>query len=133
LIECTDKPVHAGLDTLFVGHIKRFGHFEERCALCGDCILDSTGGFCPYARCPKEMLNGPCGGAVEGKCEVDRLSECVWILAYDRLRRLGRLESMLEYNAPRDFRKMATPRAVRLNRRDERPGEIETRGRRPER
>ncbi len=90
LAECTMKPVHPGLDTLFVGHIKRFGQFEERCALCGECVLDATAGLCPYARCPKEMLNGPCGGAVGGKCEVDRETDCVWVLVYERLKKMGR-------------------------------------------
>jgi len=114
LAECTTKPVHPGLDTLFVGHIKRFGQFEERCALCGECILDSTGGFCPYARCPKEMLNGPCGGAVDGKCEVDKKSDCVWVLVYERLKKMGREKELLRYHPPKDFRKIATPRTIVL-------------------
>ncbi len=44
----------------------------EQCQECGKCILNETGGICPVTKCAKSLLNGPCGGSENGKCEVDR-------------------------------------------------------------
>lgn len=63
--------------------------------MCGSCIPNETGGICPITRCPKGLLNGPCGGAKDGKCEVDNNNNCAWIEIYDRLKQLGQLESFL--------------------------------------
>lgn len=75
------------LDTLFLGTIERLGNFNQYCSLCGDCILDETGGLCPVTRCAKALINGPCGGAVEGKCEVNSDQDCVWVLIYEKLKK----------------------------------------------
>lgn len=75
------------LDTLFLGTIERLGNFNQYCSLCGDCIIDETGGFCPVTRCAKALVNGPCGGAVEGKCEVNSDLDCVWGLIYTKLKK----------------------------------------------
>jgi hypothetical protein len=77
--------VLAGLNTLFVGKTKKAGFFLEYCLHCGDCILNETGGICPKARCPKNMLNGPCGGMYHGKCEVHPDNECVWVKIYRKV------------------------------------------------
>jgi len=74
-----DKKVIPGLDTLFLGAIRRYGDFVEYCKLCGECLLDKTGGICPVAQCPKHMLNGPCGGVSNGMCEINSDLECVWV------------------------------------------------------
>ena len=66
------KPVYPGLESVFLGNVIRHGVFEERCQMCGDCVLDKTAGICPVTTCPKGLLNGPCGGMWEGKCEVLR-------------------------------------------------------------
>ena len=92
IIEDTD--VIAGNDTLFLGEIIHANDFEKRCTMCGECIQDFFGGFCPISRCPKSMLNGPCGGSVNGKCEVDPKLDCVWNLIYERLKRKGQLEQL---------------------------------------
>ena len=63
--------------------------------MCGECILDMTGGICPATRCPKGLLNGPCGGAKDGKCEVNPDNDCVWIKIYDRLKEIGKLDEFL--------------------------------------
>lgn len=63
--------------------------------MCGECVLDLTGGLCPATRCPKGLLNGPCGGAKDGKCEVNPDNDCVWIEIYDRLKEIGRLKEFL--------------------------------------
>lgn len=64
------------------------------CRMCGQCVLSYTGYVCPM-RCPKEMRNGPCGGAMNGRCEVHPDQACVWCLAVERAR-LFRREDKLE-------------------------------------
>ena len=59
------------------------------CSMCGQCIVRSTGLAC-VMRCPKQLRNGPCGGTVNGMCEVDPGMPCAWIRAYDRAHKLGR-------------------------------------------
>ncbi|MEN3013831.1 MAG: electron transport complex subunit RsxC [Endomicrobiia bacterium] len=48
------------------------------CATCGECYLNYTKGICPIVYCSKSLLNGPCGGAKNGKCEVDKTKDCGW-------------------------------------------------------
>lgn len=98
-----EKPVYPGCDSLFLGEIVRFGNFEERCQLCGECILDVTGGICPVSRCSKSLLNGPCGGAEDGKCEIDPEIECGWQLIIDRLEKQGRIDTLKEIILPKDW------------------------------
>ena len=57
--EASEKKVVAGTDSKFLGNIRRFGQFEQRCSLCGDCRLNETGGVCPVTVCAKGLLNGP--------------------------------------------------------------------------
>ncbi|MDI9644250.1 MAG: methylenetetrahydrofolate reductase C-terminal domain-containing protein [Candidatus Verstraetearchaeota archaeon] len=107
----TGKIVVPGLDTLFIGKIERIGTFYERCRACTDCVLLDTGGICPYARCAKGLLNGPCGGQVDGKCEVGGYTrDCAWVLAYRALDRHGRLDVFMKYRPPRDRSK--TPQEI---------------------
>jgi hypothetical protein len=75
---------------------------KEPCRLCGDCLLDLTGGLCPLYFCPKGLLNGPCQGAYQGRCEVDPKKACGWELIYERLKAQGRLEALKHYAPPRD-------------------------------
>jgi ferredoxin len=79
-----DKEIIVGTDTLFLGEIKRLNEFEKRCNFCGNCIINKFKGLCPLTRCPKNILNGPCGGSINGKCEVDTNMDCVWYLIYDK-------------------------------------------------
>lgn len=87
-----DIPVIPALNTTFLGAIDEPGVWREKCHGCGDCILLYTGGICPVARCSKSLLNGPCGGSSEGKCEVSEDIECAWQLILDRLTALDRLD-----------------------------------------
>ena len=91
-----DLPVYPGLNTLGLSQIQSLSLAYERCKLCGDCILGETGGICPVARCPKGLMNGPCGGYEDGKCEVDRSQDCVWVLIYERLEQLEQREHLRE-------------------------------------
>ena len=94
------KRVLPALNTRFYGATEQQGMWSERCAGCGSCVLDRFGGICPIARCSKSLLNGPCGGSQNGKCEVDPENiDCGWQLIYDRMKSLGLL-SRLEENEP---------------------------------
>jgi len=99
----SDKVVLPALNTKFLGLPVEQGVWSERCQACGDCILDKTGGICPIARCSKSLLNGPCGGSQNGKCEIDPEIDCAWQLIYDRLKALGRLDLMTEIIPPKDW------------------------------
>ncbi|MFC2069098.1 methylenetetrahydrofolate reductase C-terminal domain-containing protein [Chloroflexota bacterium] len=88
----TSKLVYPALNTLFLGIEDEPGHFIEVCQQCGDCVLGKTGGLCPLVRCAKSLLNGPCGGSVEGKCEVSPDIPCIWQMIINRLQALGRLD-----------------------------------------
>jgi len=99
-----DKIVVPGLNTVFMGMPVEQGVWSERCQACGDCLLGLTGGVCPIARCSKQLLNGPCGGSVNGHCEINADTDCAWQLIYDRLKAQGRLELLLEIQPPKDWR-----------------------------
>ncbi|MCK5243743.1 MAG: hypothetical protein BA868_04905 [Desulfobacterales bacterium C00003106] len=98
-----DKVILPGLNTGFMGMTEKLGVWSERCAGCGNCILDKTGGLCPVARCSKSLFNGPCGGSVDGKCEINPDIDCVWQLIIDRLKKLNRLESLEEILPVKDW------------------------------
>jgi ferredoxin len=91
-----DKPVLPALNTQFIGVEKEPGVWTENCMACGDCILWRTGGICPVARCAKSLLNGACGGASEGKCEVSKDRPCAWQEIYHALKRLNMLHYLKE-------------------------------------
>ena len=65
------KKVVSGVDTMFLGNIESLSSLKEMCSLCGQCVLNETSGICPVTLCPKGLLNGPCGGMKNYKCEVD--------------------------------------------------------------
>jgi len=99
------KEVITGTDTLFVGEITRVNEFDNRCVLCGECLIDSYGGVCPVSRCPKSMLNGPCGGSSNGKCEVNKELECVWDRVYQELKKKGKLQVIKTIQKPKNWSK----------------------------
>ena len=109
-----DKPVIPALDTLFIAVEESPGYFREACAQCGQCLLGETAGICPITACHKGLVNGPCGGTNNGKCEVDKEKDCAWTLIYQRLKELGRLDLMRKYQPPRNHHIMPKPRAVRI-------------------
>ncbi len=100
-----DKDIISGTDTLFLGEIKRANEFDKRCNMCGECLLDLFGSLCPVSRCPKSMLNGPCGGTKEGKCEINPDLDCVWDQIYTRLKQSGKLHLLDEIQKPKDWSK----------------------------
>lgn len=115
--EASGKVVHPTNNTLFLGTIKRFGQFQQYCSMCGECILDLTGGLCPVTRCPKGLLNGPCGGAKDEKCEVNPDNNCVWIEIYNRLKEIERLKEFLASSVQvHDYSVNTNPSALVLER-----------------
>jgi ferredoxin len=95
--------IFPGVNTCFIGVTEDKGVWTERCQACGDCILASTGGICPIARCSKRILNGPCGGSSDGKCEIDKQVPCGWHLIYERLKELGELKRFAEPTNAKDW------------------------------
>ena len=88
--DAVKKPTYPGLESAFLGNVVRHGVFEERCQMCGDCVLDKTAGICPVTTCPKGLLNGPCGGMWNGMCEVLTDRECAHVKIRRRLAEQGR-------------------------------------------
>jgi ferredoxin len=86
-------PLLPGINTTFIGVTEKQGVWAERCQACGDCVLHLTGGICPVTRCSKSIFHGPCGGSVDGHCEIDKEVPCGWQLIVDRLKSLGLLEN----------------------------------------
>lgn len=106
------KPVVAALNTTFIGVAEGPGLWTERCRSCSDCVLADTGGICPVTICPKGLVNGPCGGTRQGKCEVDPEKDCAWTLIYNRLKKLGRLDRMEQILPPKKWSAQQHPASV---------------------
>lgn len=98
--------VYPGMNTLFLGAELREGIFIEKCRACGNCIVGYTAGLCPITRCPKNMLNGPCGGSKNGVCEVRKGLPCVWYQIIKRLKKRGKLEKLMEIWEAKDWRSL---------------------------
>jgi NAD-dependent dihydropyrimidine dehydrogenase PreA subunit len=98
-----DKPVIPALDTLFIGETEMRGVWQENCLGCGQCKLGYYGGVCPVTRCSKRLMNGPCGGSQDGRCEIGSDVPCGWQMIIDRLKALGELDRLEEYVPPVDW------------------------------
>jgi len=95
--------VYPALNTTFFGGSAEQGVWSEQCAGCGNCVLHLTGGLCPVARCAKSLMNGPCGGSVDGHCEINPSVDCVWQMIYDRMGRLDRQQELTAAAPIRDW------------------------------
>ncbi len=92
--EAVNCSAYPGCDSLFLGNVFRHQHFYEKCSTCGECVIGYYGGICPVTRCSKSLLNGPCGGSMRGKCEVDNKKDCVWIVIYERMKKTNSLDNL---------------------------------------
>jgi ferredoxin len=99
----TETPVIPALNTEFLGETKNQGLWVENCLGCGDCMLYYFGGVCPLARCSKQLFNGPCGGSVNGRCEINPELDCAWQQIIDRLSKFGALDKLEEVYPPKDW------------------------------
>lgn len=96
-------------NTLFGAAMNAKGDFLEKCSMCGECVLAVTAGICPVTLCPKGLLNGPCGGANKGKCEVDKDLDCAWVLIHKQLQ-ASNPDELKNIRPPRDYKKSLRPR-----------------------
>ena len=87
-----DKRVCAACDTYALPGFQGVTPLEHDCGQCGQCYLNLTGGICPITACSKSLVNGQCGGAKNGRCEVDPDMECGWERIQRRLAQVGRLD-----------------------------------------
>jgi len=102
-------PVIPALNTRFIGVATEEGIFDEKCRACGNCLLADYGGICPITMCAKSLVNGPCGGYKDGKCETSGERNCAWIMIYERLTKQNRLDKMREILAFKDYSTQSHP------------------------
>lgn len=112
-------PVYPANDTLFIGEVERVGKFSEACKACGECELGWTGGICPVTMCAKGLVNGACGGAKNGKCEVSPENDCAWVQIYERLKELDQLDNLKEVRPPKDYSRQLNPRRHEIGKKAE--------------
>ncbi len=105
----TTKRVIPGCDTYRLPGFQGVTPLQHDCRQCGECYLNITGGICPLTACSKSLVNGQCGGAKDGKCEVDPSMDCGWERIYRKLEQLGRLDAM---KCPVQIRNYATDSEV---------------------
>ena len=105
--ELLERPVFAACDSInYTGH-HGMALTEKTCEACAQCYLNITGGICPIVDCSKSLLNGQCGGAKNGKCEVDPNKDCAWEKIQRRLAAQGRLEELKAQSVQiRDYSKV---------------------------
>ena len=103
------KKVVACCDTYALPGFQGVTPLEYNCKQCGECYLNLTGGICPLTACSKSLVNGQCGGAKNGKCEVDPNMECGWERIYQKLKKIGRLDVL---KCPVQIRNYATDSEV---------------------
>ena len=104
------KRVCAACDTYALPGFQGITPLEHDCDQCGQCYLNLTGGICPITACSKSLINGQCGGAKDGKCEVDPSMECGWERIQKRLAQIGRLDAL---KCPVQVRNYATDDEVK--------------------
>ena len=98
-----------GCDTYRLPGFQGVTPLQHDCKQCGECFLNLTGGICPLTACSKSLVNGQCGGAKDGKCEVDPSMECGWERIQKRLEKIGRLDAL---KCPIQIRNYATEQDV---------------------
>ena len=104
---CQEKEVFAGCDTFYLDGFQGLAVQNVNCEQCGECYLNYTGGICPLTACSKGLLNGSCGGAKNGKCEVSVEMDCGWELIYKRLKNLKHEKILKESKVLiRDYKKI---------------------------
>ena len=88
--EIADLPTYTASDSISFEGRHGMALTARRCEACGQCFLNLTGGVCPIVDCSKSLVNGQCGGAKNGKCEVDKEKDCAWEAIFGRLDAQGR-------------------------------------------
>lgn len=78
-----------------------------RCRMCGDCTLYACGFLCAESGCAKRMVNGPCGGSRDGRCEAPGGGRCFWVRVYDRLKAVAERPGLPAAQIPPKDRRLA--------------------------
>ena len=99
-----NQKFYPAVNTKFFGGAVAHGIWEERCAGCGTCIIHYFDGLCPIARCSKSLMNGPCGGSSDGKCEISKDVLCIWDMIVKKKTEQGRLNDLLYVTPAKDWR-----------------------------
>ncbi len=108
-----NKVCHPACDTINMGGSRGEWTGDERCLECGECLLEYTGGICPLTACTKSLINGACGGASQGKCELAPEKDCGWELIYERLKQKNQLNKLKIFIPPKSWDKMMpTPKMM---------------------
>jgi len=95
--------VYPGVNTRFMGGAVEHGVWSERCAGCGTCVVHYFGGVCPIARCSKSLMNGPCGGSTNGKCEISKDVDCIWDIIVKKMMEQQRTDELIEFKPPKSW------------------------------
>lgn len=101
-----NKVCHPACDTINLGGSRGEWMGSERCLECSECLLEYTGGICPLTACTKGLISGQCGGASQGKCELNPEKDCGWELIYNRLKDLNHLDKLRKFIPPKNYNKM---------------------------
>ena len=89
-----ELPVFTATNSLnYTGH-HGMALTKKACDACAQCYLNVTGGICPIVDCSKSLINGQCGGAKNGKCEVSPDKDCAWEKIQQRLSAQGRISEL---------------------------------------
>ena len=107
MADVDELPTFAACDSInYPGH-HGMALTKKRCDACAQCYLTTTGGICPIVDCSKSLVNGQCGGAKDGKCEVDPNKDCAWEKIQQRLAKQGRLNELTSQSVQiRDYSKV---------------------------
>jgi len=104
-----EMPIIPAVNTRFIGVTADEGLWLEKCRACGNCLLADYGGICPMTMCAKSLVNGPCGGYKDGKCETSKERNCAWVMIYERLSKQGKLDRMREGLSLKDYSLQSHP------------------------
>ena len=105
--DVSGKSVIAACDSLNYTGYHGMALTKKACDACAQCYLTMTGGICPIVDCSKSLVNGQCGGAKNGKCEVDPNKDCAWEKIQQRLASQGRLGELTSQSVQvRDYSKV---------------------------
>jgi ferredoxin len=119
------KIVVPAVNTNMLGMPQEHAVWLERCGACGECVIGETAGVCPVVRCSKSLMNGPCGGSHEGRCEVTTPEkeeiDCAWHLIWERLKAQGREELMFVHRPPKDWSKSSSGGPRKMVREEAKP------------
>lgn len=108
IADLTELPVYAASNSINYTGQHGMALTNRSCDACAQCYLNVTGGVCPIVDCSKSLVNGQCGGAKNGKCEVDGNKDCAWEKIHKRLEKQDRIAEFLDQPMQvRDYSKVS--------------------------